>query len=48
MVTRYNSNDVRFRSSFVGKKKFDKAEQRYTIFEHSNTPPLLEAGCRLM
>ncbi len=45
---RYTSNKVHFRSSFGGKKKFEKAERRYTVFEHSNTPVLLEAGCRLM
>ncbi len=37
-----------FRSSFGGKKKFVKAERRYTVFKHSNSPTLLEAGCRLM
>ncbi len=40
------------RSSFSffvwGKKKFEKAERRYTVFEHSDTTELLEAGCRLM
>ncbi len=41
------------RSSFLffvwGQKKLEKAEGiRYTVFEHSNTPVLLEAGCRLI
>ncbi len=44
----YTSNKVHFHSSFGGKKKFEKAERRYTVFKHSNTPALLEAGCRLM
>ncbi len=45
---RYTSNKVCFHSPFGAKKKFVKVERRYTVFEHSNTPALLEAGCRLM
>uniref|UniRef100_A0A8C2FPS2 Heat shock protein family A (Hsp70) member 8b n=1 Tax=Cyprinus carpio TaxID=7962 RepID=A0A8C2FPS2_CYPCA len=43
-----NDSSLRFHSSFGGKNKFEKAERRYTVSEHSKTPGLPEAGCRLM
>ncbi len=42
-------NKVRFRSSFGGKKKLEKAKRRFTVFEtFPTTPALLEAGCILL